>query len=521
MSHFIQILRGCISGVAVTAIVFLYTGSVALAQDIDTLRRGIVKLVATVGGIQKTGTGFIVQREAGNTLIVTAAHVVEGDKFPKAEFYARRNNPIEAEVLHIEGGDRRGIALLKVRHSEQVPQHAVALPLAASEHVQDGEDLMTIGFPSGGGSWDVLKISITSRKGRDLLLSGDLEEGNSGGPILKQGKVIGLVTSLDGRGQAIPVQIVALTLQGWGVSLTAASQSVTASAPASKKPVTVPIEPDMVRIPPGTFLMGEPEFEADFDNESPQHQVTIAPFAISRTEITVGQFRQFVHDQDYHQGKAYRTTAEQDGKGCQGGGIKTTDWRQLPERNWENPGFDQSDDHPVVCVSWHDAQAFVTWLSHRTRVSYRLPTEAEWEYAARAGTTTARFYPRDKQCNYANGLAQEVKSFAPKWRSFTNCADDYYYTAPVARFRANSFDLFDMLGNVSEWVQDCWHDNYTHAPTDGSAWLEANGGDCNRRVVRGGSWFTNPLFLRSAYRDDGGFTAHTNIYMGFRIARGL
>lgn len=521
MLHFIRTLGRCISGVSGVVIVFLCTCNIALAQDINTLRSGIVKLVATVDGRQKTGTGFIVQHKAGNTLIVTAAHVVEGDKFPKAEFYARRNDPIETEVLYIEGGDRRGIALLKLRNTAELPQNVVALPFGSLEGMQDGEDLMTIGFPSGGGSWDVLKISITSREGRDLLLSGDLEEGNSGGPILKQGKVIGLVTSTDQRGQAIPAQIVTMTLQGWGVTIAAGNKDVTTSTTTSKKPTTETpflIEPDMVRIPSGTFMMGSPETEVGhLGHEGPQHQVTIAPFVISRTEISVGQFRQFVQDQDYHQGKDYRTTAEQNGKGCWVWNTKKKQEEKLPQRYWKNPGFEQSNNHPVVCVSWDDAQAYVVWLSHRTGLNYRLPTEAEWEYAARAGTRTAHFYQADRQCDYANGAGQEAKSIA----SFlANCADGYVYTASVARFRPNPFDLFDMLGNVMEWTQDCWHENYNHAPTNGSAWLDANGGDCNRRMVRGGSWVNIPRVLRSARRDWGG-TGGASSTLGFRIARAL
>lgn len=517
-------IRYCVSCLLSVVLAFFGATGMVLAQDINALRNGIVKLVATVDGRQKTGTGFIVQHGGDNTLIVTASHVVEGDKFPRAEFYGRRNDPVEAEVLHLEGGDPRGIALLKVRNDAQVPQNVMALPIGSLDGVQDGEDLITIGFPSGGGSWDVLKIAITSRKGRDLLLSGDLEEGNSGGPVLKQGKVIGLVTSTDERGQAVPAQIVAVTLQGWGVVIATDGKNVTASTPDPAKPIIETrssIEPDMVRIPAGTFLMGSPATEEGrTDHESPQRQVTIAAFAISRTEITVEQFRQFVQDQDYHQGKAYRTTVEQNGKGCSAWNTEKKQSEQLPERNWSNPGFDQNDDHPVVCVTWNDAQGYVAWLSHRTGLNYRLPTEAEWEYTARAGTTAPRYYPDDRQCDYANGFGQEAQSIIDSDRTSANCADGYVYTAPVARFAHNPFGLFDMLGNVAEWTQDCWHDNYTHTPIDGSAWLEANGGDCNSRVVRGGSWYYKPQDLRSATRVWAEPDAAISI-RGFRIARAL
>ena len=268
--------------------------------------------------------------------------------------------------------------------------------------------------------------------------------------------------------------------------------------------------PTMVAIKPGPFQMGSTEGAAD---EQPVHRVTIPkPFAISRCEITVGQFRQFVEDADY------QTTAEKSGKGCYVWNADKKASEQLPERNWNNPGFKQTDDHPVVCVSWDDAQAYVAWLSRRTGAAYRLPTEAEWEYAARAGTTTARYYHDDKQCDYANGAGQETKSIAgPGW-ALAECADGHVYTAPVASFGENQFGLFDLLGNVWEWTQDCWHDNYDNAPKDGSAWLEKDDGDCNRRVVRGGSWDYGPQFLRSAFRS-GDSTDGADDVLGFRIAR--
>lgn len=284
--------------------------------------------------------------------------------------------------------------------------------------------------------------------------------------------------------------------------------------PVTEPPKAAAIEPDMVRIPSGKFRMGSPETEEGRQNdEGPQHEVTISrPFALSRHEITVGQFRQFVED------AGYQTTAEQSGKGCYVWNAEKKQAEQLPERNWKNPGFKQNDGHPAVCVSWDDAQAYVKWLSQRTGAAYRLPTEAEWEYAARAGTTTARFYPDGQQCQYANGLGQEGKAIAASDWVLAECTDDYVTTAPVGRFKSNPYGLSDMLGNVSEWTQDCWHDNYNNAPSDGSAWLDKDGGDCSRRVVRGGSWNYAPQDVRSAGRL--GLNAGGAIYfLGFRIAR--
>ncbi len=274
------------------------------------------------------------------------------------------------------------------------------------------------------------------------------------------------------------------------------------------------LAPAMVAIRPDQFSMGSPENEKDRQpDEGPQHLVTIPnPFAISRCEITVGQFKQFVQDANY------QTIAEKNGKGCIVWNTKKRQAEQLPEHNWKNPGFTQTDAHPVVCVSWDDAQAYVKWLSLRTGAVYRLPTEAEWEYVARAGTKTARYYQDGKQCDYGNGLAQKAKSIADAGWTLEECSDGRIYTAPVASFGENQFGLFDMLGNVLEWTEDCWHGNYQNAPADGSAWKEASGGDCGRRVVRGGSWLNDPQNLRSADRLGYG-SGVVGSYLGFRIAR--
>ncbi|HNJ37726.1 MAG TPA: formylglycine-generating enzyme family protein, partial [Nitrosomonas sp.] len=189
--------------------------------------------------------------------------------------------------------------------------------------------------------------------------------------------------------------------------------------------------------------------------------------------------------------------------------------------NWQNPGFSQDDHHPVVCISWQDTQHYLAWLSQRTEVRYRLPSEAEWEYAARARTITPYFYQPDQQCTYANGAGQETKAIAASNWMLAQCTDSFVYTAPVASFIENPFGLFDMAGNVWEWTQDCWHDNYTEAPTNGSAWLDQNDGDCSRQVLRSGSWNFNPQNLRSAIRfrlsPDDTFNINGNI--GFRVAR--
>jgi formylglycine-generating enzyme required for sulfatase activity len=299
-------------------------------------------------------------------------------------------------------------------------------------------------------------------------------------------------------------------------SLVTPNPSVTVSQAEGCQLADSNAAPAMVAIRPAHFQMGSPDSEAGrYDDEGSQHQVTIPrPFALSRCEISVGQFKQFIND------TGYQTTAETIGRGCYGWNADKSDWEQQADRNWKNPGFAQTDVHPVVCVSWQDAQRYVQWLSQRSGALYRLPTEAEWEYAARAGSQTARYFGDASQCDFANGLGQEAKSIAAKNWVLANCSDNYVYTAPVGSFKANAFGLYDMLGNAYEWALDCWYDNYTGAPADGSAWLEANAGDCSRRVLRGGSWFNFPQYLRSAFRVGNG-TDGADGDTGFRVARAL
>jgi len=309
------------------------------------------------------------------------------------------------------------------------------------------------------------------------------------------------------------------------------STTVQAADPASlpeqpeQDACTVPGEnlaPTMVLIPPGQFLMGSPDTEKDRDSdEGPQHWVTIPkPFAISRCEITLGQFRQFVEERSQTDHKPYQTVAEQTG-GCNVYDLKTQRWNQDKNAHWANPGFPQTDKHPVVCIAWQDAKDYADWLSRRTGASYRLPTEAEWEYAARGGTLTSRYWGDDPKkpelaCGFANLGDAELSKLDHDPRN-AQCSDGFMYTAPVASFRPNHFGLYDMVGNAWEWVEDCWHGNYQGAPADGSAW--AGDKDCDRGV-RGGSWGLNPQLLRSALRNGDGPGGAYDL-LGFRLARAL
>jgi len=264
--------------------------------------------------------------------------------------------------------------------------------------------------------------------------------------------------------------------------------------------------PEMVVIPPGSFMMGSPPSEENRgDDEGPVHQVNIAySFAVGVHEVTRGEYSHFVSATGYQPGP------------CQV--LDQGEMKDKPGSGWQQPGFPQSDSHPVVCVSWDGAHAYIRWLSRKTGESYRLLSESEWEYAARAGTTTARYWGESEsgQCRYANGADMTAKRQYDKW-TVVSCEDGFAQTSPAAHYEANAFGLYDVLGNVWEWTQDCWNDNYQGAPNDGGAWQS---GDCSRRVLRGGSWYVAPGDLRSAYRS--GVTAGLRLNVsGFRVARTL
>ena len=232
--------------------------------------------------------------------------------------------------------------------------------------------------------------------------------------------------------------------------------------------------PEMVVVPSGSYMMGSPPSEElGPDDERPVHRVTIGqPFAVGVYEVTFDEWDACVSE-----------------GGC--GGYRPDD------EGWGR------GRHPVINASWGDAQAYVAWLSRNTGKEYRLLSESEWEYVARAGTRTR--YPWGDEIGRSRANCGN------------DCGDGYEYTAPVGSFAANEFGLHDTAGNVWEWMQDCWNGSYEGAPADGSAW---ESGDCGRRVLRGGSWGNEPRILRSANRN-GDDPANRGSSYGFRVARTL
>ena len=265
--------------------------------------------------------------------------------------------------------------------------------------------------------------------------------------------------------------------------------------------------PEMVVVPSGSFMMGSPKSEAGRGpSEEPRHKVNIArPFAVGRFEVTRGQFEAFVKATGYRVGKECWT-------------YKNDKWKERPGHSYRDPGFAQDNSHPVVCMNWDHAVAYAAWLSKKTGKPYRLLSEAEWEYAARAGKTTPYSFgagPNDL-CRYGNVADRTAKQVFKKWK-IVDCSDGYVHTAPVGSFRPNPFGLYDMHGNVWEWVADCWNWTYEGAPNDGSAWTT---GVCNQRVRRGGSLGGSMSNMRSASRNYS-WTDIPYSIIGFRIARTL
>lgn len=290
--------------------------------------------------------------------------------------------------------------------------------------------------------------------------------------------------------------------------------------------VTNSIGMKLVLIPAGAFQMGAPLDDGEaMEWEQPQHHVRIThPFYLGAHEVTRGQFRKFVDE------ASYSTDAEKDGRGGLGWNEQISKFQRHPRYTWRNAGFDQTDDHPVVNVSWNDAVAFASWLSRTERKTYRLPTEAEWEYACRAGTTTTYTCGDDPEAlaevgNIDDATREDFWRSLPQFKGRSRdeiparlrtiaARDGFVFTAPVGHFKPNSFGLFDMHGNVVEWCSDWFSVDYYASlqAVEGSGPLTGSS-----RTTRGGSWDRGYDFARSANRN-GEKPDARNYDTGFRLA---
>lgn len=251
--------------------------------------------------------------------------------------------------------------------------------------------------------------------------------------------------------------------------------------------------PQMVLLPSGSFTVGSQE-QGRGNDEGPQTSVTIAPLAVSKFEVTRREYGEFVRESGHDAGNECFVSV----------GANT---EKHKGKSWANPGYRQSDAHPVACVSWNDANAYAAWLSRKTGKTYRLLSEAEWEYAASG--------EEHELCHHGNGpdLTTKEAGGPPTW-SYAQCRDHFgLTTAPVGSFSANRFGLHDMHGNVWEWVEDCYQESHSSLPSDGSA---AVSGDCQYRVYRGGGWAFAPWSLATRYRH---IPDSRSSVVGFRLAR--
>ena len=483
-----------------------------------------------------TGTGFAV----APGLLITNHHVIDG--CTAIEIVSadgrRRSAVVDADPLI-------DLALLRVPGLR-----GATARIRTPSNVRLGEPVMVFGFPlsgslsSGGNFTSGLVSGLRGLRDSvgEIQITAPVQPGNSGGPVMDaSGSVVGVVVAkLDALRSAIATGDIPQNVN-FAVSLDILSEFLAKNkvtvreAPVAKgldtatvaelaqsftyrvecmesaqqaastpKPGARPRPgqaikdcadcPEMVVIPAGSFTMGSSAAEQALavaaglktewvSPESPQHRVNIRSFAAGRYAISKGEFATFVR------AKGYQTEAER-GDGCFAWNGK--EWKKDAAYNWRNVGFAQADNHPVVCVSWNDAQAYIAWLNQSSGQTYRLLSEAEREYAARGGTQTAFWWGSSINTAQANYEGNYSYNGSPK-------GEYRQTTVPVNSFSPNPFGLYNVHGNVWEWTQDCWSENYTGAPTDGSAWAT---GDCRFRVLRGGSWLNvDPAFLRSAYRD--------------------
>jgi formylglycine-generating enzyme required for sulfatase activity len=442
---------------------------------------------------------------------------VEGGGVPKVEFFTQRNSLAAAKVAAgAEWGDPRGLALLIV--DTALPEGLAKLPIDTSAKLEGDEAIIVIGHPASGGSWAISRGTIASRQGRVLYFSATIDKGNSGGPLLREGKVVGVVTNKGPAfGEALEPASIAAFLTGSNIdTLATSNRSPSPSAPvtrptesASAPPPTVPVQakrsnqtiaemttgevftdcddcPEMIVVPAGDFLMGSPESEQERnEDEGLERKVSIPrPLAIGRTEVTRGQFARFETETGYRA----------DG-GCRAWNATKSAWEHQQDKSWRDPGFPQTDQHPAVCVNWPDAKAYVEWLAEKTGKKYRLLSEAEWEYAARAGEQTVRYWGErfdPEGCKYANIADATAKKTHEEDRPYAECDDRHAFTAQVGSYEANKFGFRDMIGNAWEWTQDCWKNH-------GAPERRIDRRYCDI-VVRGGSWQTHPRMSRAAGR---------------------
>ena len=473
----------------------LSSGSMTFAQNLDVIKSGVVKITTITG---QTGTGFIVRVEPEVVYIITAAHVIAGDPKPKVEFFTTRNLPVKGAVLpgaELQD-DLKGLALVLVRGKVNIPQDVMALAFGtAKDLVSGGEDALVIGHPGEGGDWAVLKRNISNRVGREIKFDPKVVSRFSGGPIVVNERVIGIVMATGVKfGLGITHKSVLNYMEGFGVAPSSFPilDESKSSSPTKPRMPTVQVDPalnsssqvlrstikgkdgaPMVLVPAGEFAMGSPEGEGDVD-EHPPHLVDLDAYYIDQYEVTVERYERFMKDKNH----------------------------SAPEY-WDQVELRRDAQKPVVGIDWYDAKAYCAW------VGKRLPTEAEWEKAARGQDN--RTYPWGEFPPNAS-MANFGKDWNPKVVYSQKLRTVWEYE------RGKSpYGVYNMIGNVWEWVDD-WYasDYYVGSPKKNPK----GPSDGTEKVLRGGSWNYNPMNTRSTARINY-IPSTRNALGGVRCAQGV
>jgi len=510
----------------------------ALAAELATARAALQSEQNKSRGFDKAWAESLATNEAASSRgdeALLEARRYQTDARTLREALAARDATI-AQVKHSLGEREAQLAALQQEHAKIVPM----LKARANAGAQLGADL-----PAARTHADAIALELKATKEAAALLSAQLARSESGLNAARR-ELVALKAQLNSQlellrsrewhrgfdqssvsappvrrqGQRwnvrlipypviVSVAVAVLAVAAWFLvqRASAPKEASVPTAAAVPEPGTViqdcPTCPAMVVLPGGRFKQGSLRAEnGSTAFETPLHWVAIGPsVSMSSNAVTVDDFQQFIMDTGW------------DMRGCD---TYDGDWKHRPDNSWKNPGFSQTGTHPVTCVSWNDAKAYARWLSTRTGHSYRLPSASEWEYAARAGGEAVQPWSANGSgaCATANVADASAGQRYPGWAVF-GCNDGFVYTAPVGSFKANSFGLNDMLGNVFQWTEDCWHADYGGAPIDGSARRD---GDCSEHELRGGSWFSTPAYVRANYRNHFAADYRTSS-VGIRLVR--
>jgi formylglycine-generating enzyme required for sulfatase activity len=500
------------------ALSILQSPAWAAESEGDQVTKPYLNGTVRVSGAGGNGFGFIVGENQGMLSIVTPDHVVTSENpSPNTSvsvyFYSNPNAGVPVDSASIVIARLLDLALLQVKRPNDLDWQ----PQSACSRFERADTVWWIGRNK---QWDVpldneagrLRFSKPEAEYDHIVFSTQfVEEGVSGAPLIGYTGILGMVV-VDNKkeAEALPIEriqrFVAQKGGAWSLADCGLAQATIVATQPVRTAQTTPtsgegktssqlknfrdnlkdggLGPEMVVIPAGSFQMGSPNDEPGRSNdEGPTRQVTIRSFALGRYEVTFDDYDRFA-----------RATG-----------------RALPsDEGWKR------GNRPVINVTWHDAQAYAQWLSAQSGHTYRLPAEAEWEYAARAGKPTPYWWGAQASHEQAN-YGEDGWLFLG---GLTQGRDQWVNTAPVGSFPPNDFELYDTAGNVWEYVADCWRGSYQHAQPDGSAWMQENGGDCYLRVLRGGSWRRESQDVRSASRD--GIRPDDRSYsVGFRLARTL